>query len=89
MKVPKPIPEWRRAWRLTSVQAAALLAALSVLQAEVLPLIEFAVPQCWWPWVTAGFGIAIVLLRVIAQPGALGRGPADGGPPSDAPREAS
>lgn len=61
------IPDWRRAWRFLSVQAAVLLALLSVLQAEVLPLFEFAVPPERWPWVTAGFGTAIVLLRLLAQ----------------------
>lgn len=63
----KLITDWRRAWRFASVQAAVLLALLSVLQAEVLPLFEFAVPPERWPWVTAGFGTAIVLLRLLAQ----------------------
>lgn len=63
------IQGWRRKlWRLTSVQAATLLALLSVLQAEVLPQLETAVPAKWWPWVTAGFAVAIVVLRLIAQP---------------------
>lgn len=63
----KLIPDWRRAWRWFSVQAAAGLAVLSFLQAQVLPLYQFAIPPKLWPWVTAGFGTAIVLLRVVAQ----------------------
>jgi hypothetical protein len=63
------IPDWRIAWRFASVRAAALLTLLSVLQAEVLPLIRFAVPDKWWPFVTAAFGIAIVLARLFAQHG--------------------
>lgn len=67
----KLITNWRRCWRLRSVQAAALLSLFSVLQAEVLPLIEFAVPARYWPWVSAVVGVAIVVLRIIQQPGAL------------------
>ena len=77
----KLIPEWRRAWRYLSVQAAVLLALLSVLQVEVLPLFQFAIPAERWPWVTAGFGTAIVLLRVLAQSqGSSAEPPADGEP---------
>ena len=65
------IEGWKNVWRLTSVQAAALLALFSLIQAEVLPLFQFAVPERYWPWVTASFGVAIVVLRIIAQPGAL------------------
>lgn len=72
------IPNWRRAWRLTSVQAAALLAVLSALQADVLPMLHGVVPVSIWPWVTAGFGAAIVLLRVLAQPAVTGNAPSTG-----------
>ncbi|UDF33774.1 UNVERIFIED_ORG: hypothetical protein LHJ69_14250 [Shinella sp. XGS7] len=65
------IPQWRRCWRLSSVQAAALLAALSLLQADALPFVQALVPAHVWPWVTAAFGIAIAVLRLIAQPTAL------------------
>lgn len=65
------IPEWRRAWRLSTVWAAALLGALSMVQAEVLPQLQALVPPQRWPWVTAGFALAIVLLRIVAQPKAL------------------
>lgn len=63
------IPNWRAAWRFASVQAALWLTVLSVLQMTVLPLWQFAVPAEWWPYVTAGAGTLIALLRVIAQPG--------------------
>lgn len=62
------IPNWRAAWRFASVQAAALLALLSFLQVTVLPLYQFAIPADVWPWVTAGFGTAIGVLRVLSQP---------------------
>ena len=79
----QPIAGWRRAWRLASVQAAAALALLGLLQAEVLPLLQFAIPPRAWPWVSAGFGIAIVLLRLVAQPGALA--PGEPSPPPKGP----
>jgi hypothetical protein len=65
------IPDWRMAWRFASVRAAALLTLLSIVQAEVLPLIQFSIPATAWPYVTAGFGIAILVVRLIAQPGLL------------------
>lgn len=65
----------RRAWRLYSVQAAAVLAVLSVLQAEALPLFRFAIPADVWPWVSAVMGAAVVVLRLVAQPGVLDEPP--------------
>jgi hypothetical protein len=64
----KLIPEWRQAWRMDSVRAAAALTFMSFLQAELLPRIEFAVPAQFWPYVTGGFGLLIWLLRMRAQP---------------------
>ena len=69
------IQGWRRAWRLTSVQAAALLTVASVLMVlrnELLPLFEFAISPRWWPWITGIWGAAIIIMRLIAQPGVLG-----------------
>ncbi len=63
----KLIPGWRRAWRYFSVMAAAALGVLSVLQIEVLPLFQFAVPPRVWPWISAGFSVLIVVLRLVAQ----------------------
>ena len=69
------IAGWRRAWRLTSVQAAALLTLMSVLMVlrdELLPLFQFAIPDKYWPWITGVWGAAIVVMRLIAQPDVLG-----------------
>ncbi len=66
------IPDWKKAWRMFSVLAASLLTVLSLVQAEVLPLFQFAVPPDVWPWVSAGFGVAIVVLRLVAQPSVSG-----------------
>ena len=69
------IAGWRRAWRFTSVQAAALLTLMSVLMVlrdELLPLFQFAIPDKYWPWITGVWGAAIVTLRLVAQPNVLG-----------------
>ncbi|MGA0569631.1 hypothetical protein ACO2Q9_02800 [Variovorax sp. VNK109] len=66
--VPRLIPEWRKAWRFSSVRAAALLAVLSMAQAELLPYLQPLLPAKVWPWVTAGVALLIIVLRVIAQP---------------------
>ena len=66
------IPDWKKCWRFASVQAASLLAVLSLLQLQALPLLEPLVPASKWPWVTAGFGLLIVALRIISQPAVSG-----------------
>lgn len=66
------IPDWKKCWRFASVQAASLLAVLSLLQLQALPLIEPLVPPARWPYVTAGFGLLIVALRIISQPSVSG-----------------
>jgi hypothetical protein len=63
------IPDWRLAWRFLSVQASLLLAVLSGIQADVLPLVGPLFPADKWPWVSGGIALAIVVLRVAAQPG--------------------
>lgn len=63
----KLIPDWRLAWRFMSVQASVLLALLSALQAEVLPQVAPLVPAQYWPWVSGGLALAVVLLRLVAQ----------------------
>lgn len=62
------IDNWRHGWRMNSVQAAALLAVLSMLQAEVLPHLQAALPVEWWPYISAGFALVIVVVRLRAQP---------------------
>lgn len=82
------IEGWKNAWKLTSIQATALLALFSVLQAEVLPLIQFAIPERYFPWVTAAFGVSIVLLRIIAQPSVLAGAAPDEAPAPPTSRQA-
>lgn len=70
------IPEWRQAWRFASVQAATVLTVLSMVQAEVLPLVQPVFSDRAWPFVSGGLAFAIVLLRLIAQqqPASSGKG---------------
>lgn len=70
----KLIPDWRRGWRFASNVAATLLGVLSLVQADALPAIRPLLPEAWWPWVSAGFAVAIVVARLIRQPG-LDAGP--------------
>jgi hypothetical protein len=63
----KLIPDWRLAWKFLSVQAAVLLALLSGIQGEVLPLFAPLFPDHVWPWVSGGLALTIVVLRLVAQ----------------------
>lgn len=65
----KLIPDWRLAWRFLSVRAAVVLALLSGIQGEVLPLVAPLFPDRYWPWVSGGLALVIVLLRIVAQDG--------------------
>ncbi|MGS5089051.1 DUF7940 domain-containing protein [Hydrogenophaga sp. A37] len=65
----KLIPDWKLAWRFLSVQAAVLLALLSAVQGEVLPLVAPLFPERYWPYVSGGIALAIVVLRVVSQDG--------------------
>jgi hypothetical protein len=67
-KRPRLIADWRRAWRFSSVQAAVLLAFLSAVQADVLPLLQPLFSDRAWPLVSGGLGLLIVVVRLLAQP---------------------
>lgn len=63
------IPDWKLAWKFMSVQAGVLLALLSGIQAEVLPLVTPLFPADKWPYVSGGLALAVVVLRLVAQDG--------------------
>lgn len=67
LPLPKLIPEWRQCLRFDSVRVALLLALLSAVQAEVLPIVAPVFPPQVWPWVTGGLALAIALLRLRQQ----------------------
>lgn len=57
------IPEWRTSWKFSSVRVAALLALLSALQTEVLPLLQPLVSPALWNWIVFGIALLIIVLR--------------------------
>lgn len=61
------IPEWRKAWRFHTVQAATLLTLVSMAQADLLPYIKPLLSSEVWPKVTAVVAGVIVVLRFLAQ----------------------
>jgi len=63
------IPNANQALRFGSVQAALLLAVLSGVQADVLPLVQPLFSPELWPVVSGALALAIVVLRLLAQPG--------------------
>lgn len=65
----KLIPDWKLAWKFLSVQASVLLALLSGIQAEVLPLVSPLFPADKWPYISGGIALSIVVFRLISQDG--------------------
>ena len=63
------IPNANQALKFGSVQAALLLAVLSGVQADVLPLVQPLFSPELWPVVSGALALAIVVLRLLAQPG--------------------
>ena len=65
---PKLIKQWKQSWKLTSVQAAALLMLLNIINVELLPLFHFAIPSNIMSWLNAILGASTIILRLIVQP---------------------
>ena len=65
---PQLIKQWKTSWKLTSVQAAAMLAILNIVNLEILPLFNFAIPAQTMSWINALLGVSIIVLRLIVQP---------------------
>ncbi|WP_417585345.1 hypothetical protein [Pelagibacterium sp.] len=65
------IPEWRKCWRLTSVQLAILTAALN---AAAVGWVAFDghISPIVWASVNMALGIAAAISRVIPQPKVTG-----------------
>lgn len=68
------IPDWRRAWRMLSVQVAAVAVIWGSLppdqQAAILSLLGIGPER-----IPALMGLAVIIARVIDQPKARGDGP--------------
>jgi hypothetical protein len=64
------IENWKQAWKLFSVQALALLAALPVVWMSLPEDIKAMVPADWMKWIMVAIAIGGLFGRMIAQPGA-------------------
>lgn len=62
------IPDFRISYRFASIQASVVLFFLSAIQADVLPLLQPLIPEKYWPLVSGGLALAIVICRVVDQP---------------------
>jgi len=65
------IPEWRKSWRLTSVQFAILTAALNA-AAGAWVAFDGHISPILWASVNAALGIAAAIARNIPQPKVTG-----------------
>ncbi|WP_278445221.1 hypothetical protein [Stutzerimonas kunmingensis] len=65
------IPEWRKCWRLTSVQFAILTAALNA-AAGAWVAFDGHISPILWASVNMALGIAAAISRVIPQPKVTG-----------------
>lgn len=58
----KLIPDWRKAYRMLSVQAAALLALVAAAY-DHLPTLQAYLPEGWVKWAA----LAVIAARIIKQ----------------------
>lgn len=61
------IPDWRKAYRMMSVQAAIVLSLLATAY-EYLPALQGYLPEGWMKWAA----LVVIVARLIQQP-RLGR----------------
>lgn len=66
------IHNWRKAWRMLSVQMAALIVALGAAE-PLLPQLREVLPDNWYAFAAC----AVIVARLVAQPKVEG----DTGPP--------
>lgn len=64
----KLIPNWRRAWRMLSVQAFALAGSLQLLWLELPPEVKAELPATLVHWVTLAVAVFGAVGRVVDQP---------------------
>lgn len=63
----KLIPQWRRWWRMNSVQVFGVLALAPVLWAALPPETKATIPPSWLPWIISGLGLIGAILRLRDQ----------------------
>lgn len=68
MKKPKLIPQWRRAWRMVSVQCMALAAAVQAAWPMIPEDVKATLPPPVINWVSLALLVAGILGRLVQQP---------------------
>lgn len=63
----KLIPEWRKSWRMFSMQALAFVAALPLLWYELPPEVKAMIPDDWHPFILTGIAVAGMIGRLVDQ----------------------
>jgi len=62
------IDNWRKAWRMFSVQALALLAALPLVWTGLPEDVKAMVPLEWRQWIMIAIALGGIAGRLVAQP---------------------
>jgi|GEM_PF-6036573 len=65
------IDDWKKALKLKTVWVGAVIAILSVLQLQIIPLFQFAIPANVFPWITGVLGTLLIVLRRLEMPEGL------------------
>lgn len=63
----KLIPEWRKAWRMFSVQALAVIAMLPLIWSELPPDLVAMIPPAWTPYILTALAVAGIVGRLVDQ----------------------
>lgn len=64
----KFIPNWRRSWRMFSVQAMALAAAIQGAWPSIPEDMKASIPAQWVHWITGALLVAGIVGRLVDQP---------------------
>lgn len=69
----KLIPEWRKAWRMFSVQAQAIGVALCASYVQMYDQLKETIPPAWMAALTAGIFAIGIVGRVVKQDSVRGK----------------
>lgn len=61
------VPEWRRAWRMWSVQILAVIALIPQIWEELPPEVQLMIPAEWHPHILTVVAVATIIARLVKQ----------------------